>query len=99
MEGLRCSSLIPLNVPKSNIADCVVQGYKIPAGSFIFSNLYNLHNDPRYWENPQEFNPERFITADYEIKKNIPSFFPFSIGMIMNTVKLYHVNVSLAEHI
>ena len=30
-------------------------------------NLYNLHHDERYWEDPWEFRPERFLTEDGEV--------------------------------
>lgn len=35
-------------------------GYAIPAGTDIFISVYNLHRSPYFWENPQEFEPERF---------------------------------------
>ncbi|EYU42831.1 hypothetical protein ABFS82_13G009000 [Erythranthe guttata] len=35
-------------------------GYSIPAGSDIFISVYNLHRSPYFWDNPNDFEPERF---------------------------------------
>lgn len=36
-------------------------GYAIPAGTDIFISVYNLHRSPYFWDNPDEFEPERFL--------------------------------------
>ncbi|XP_006841947.2 cytochrome P450 97B2, chloroplastic isoform X6 [Amborella trichopoda] len=36
-------------------------GYAIPAGTDIFISVYNLHRSPYFWEQPHEFEPERFL--------------------------------------
>lgn len=35
-------------------------GYPIPAGTDIFISVYNLHRSPYFWDNPRDFEPERF---------------------------------------
>ncbi|KAL1560882.1 cytochrome P450 97B2, chloroplastic [Salvia divinorum] len=35
-------------------------GYSIPAGTDLFVSVYNLHRSPHYWDNPNDFEPERF---------------------------------------
>ncbi|KZV73228.1 614 534 cytochrome P450 [Peniophora sp. CONT] len=47
----------------------------IPKGTGIAVHTPGLHNNPRYWNNPYEFLPERFL-ADY----NRDAFLPFSAG-------------------
>ncbi|KAG6496578.1 cytochrome P450 97B2, chloroplastic-like [Zingiber officinale] len=37
-------------------------GYSIPAGTDIFISVYNLHRSPYFWDKPDEFEPERFLT-------------------------------------
>ncbi|WOL03360.1 Cytochrome P450 [Canna indica] len=37
-------------------------GYAIPAGTDIFISVYNLHRSPYFWDQPNEFEPERFFT-------------------------------------
>eukprot|EP01035_Chromulina_nebulosa_P018815 gene18815-24585_t len=34
---------------------------KIMRGTDIFIAIYNIHRSERYWENPNEFDPERFL--------------------------------------
>ena len=51
----------------------------IPVGTTVISPVLALQNDPEYWENPEEFIPERFSE---ENKGNIKSgtYFPFGQG-------------------
>lgn len=72
----------PLSVPREAIADCTVRGYHIPAGTQLYVNLYKLQRDPKVWENPLEFNPERFLTIhkDYDVKGKDFEILPFGTG-------------------
>ncbi len=40
-------------------ADNII-GYDIPKGSIIFISNYTLQRDPKYWEDPEKFDPDRF---------------------------------------
>jgi cytochrome P450 family 6 len=51
----------------------------IPAGMAIMVPVYALHNDERFWEDPDQFNPERF-TAENIQKRHPFAFIPFSEG-------------------
>jgi cytochrome P450 len=37
-----------------------------------------LHRNPKYWENPEDFNPERFL-GDQK-KQSYQYFYPFGAG-------------------
>lgn len=37
------------------------EGYPVGPGADIFISTWNLHRSPHLWENPDEFNPERFL--------------------------------------
>nr|AHW57324.1 CYP321F3 [Chilo suppressalis] len=53
-----------------------VGNIKIEKGTAIFTPIYEYHHDAKYFENPQEFNPDRF--AD---KKNLGVIYqPFGFG-------------------
>ena len=54
--------------------------YTIPAGSSILMSQYVMHHDPRYYEEPEQFNPDRWTT---EFKTQLPrfSYFPFGGGI------------------
>ncbi|TFY75699.1 hypothetical protein EWM64_g8312 [Hericium alpestre] len=47
----------------------------IPRGTALAIHTPGLHYNPRYWENPHEFKPERFL-GDW----NRDAFLPFSAG-------------------
>jgi cytochrome P450 len=36
-------------------------GFQLKKGEQIFISFYNLAQDPRYWSNPDQFYPERFL--------------------------------------
>lgn len=61
------------------VEDCVLGGYEVKAGTTVFINQWAMHRDPRFFENPEVFHPDRW--ADNFIKK-LPTFayFPFGGG-------------------
>jgi cytochrome P450 len=60
--------------------DYPVGEYTIPAGSSILMSQYVMHHDPQYYEEPEQFNPDRW-TAKF--KTDLPrfSYFPFGGGI------------------
>jgi cytochrome P450 len=65
-------------VSRTALNDDVIEGYHIPKGSSIFISIYGLHRNKLLWENPNEFNPERFLP---ENMKNVRgAFLPFGKG-------------------
>jgi cytochrome P450 len=54
-------------------------GFEIPRKSIVVMSPYLNHRDPRFWEEPERFNPERFSP---EAKASRPTFayFPFGAG-------------------
>ena len=63
------------------LADVKICGYNVPKGTGLISNLYAASYDVNYWEEPERFNPDRFLTADGKLKRT-DAFIPFSIGTI-----------------
>jgi cytochrome P450 len=45
---------------RSPLHDIVVGGYAIPAGANLLLSPWVAHRDPRHWEAPDEFRPQRF---------------------------------------
>ena len=63
---------------RENIEDDFLLGHNIKKGTLIGISFYELHRNQKYWENPEEFNPERFLG---EQKKNsMQYFYPFGAG-------------------
>ncbi len=61
------------------LEDYEVGGYLIPKGSLILVSQYVLHRDPRFWPEPERFDPERF-TPEAKATRPQFSYFPFGGG-------------------
>ncbi|KAJ9597612.1 hypothetical protein L9F63_011518, partial [Diploptera punctata] len=76
-ETLRTASS-PI-VPHVASQDTSIAGYAVKKGTVVFLNNFELNSSEAYWESPEEFRPERFITPDGKVTK--PEYFiPFSTG-------------------
>jgi cytochrome P450 len=64
---------------RSAIEDDVVGGYRIPRGTWIFASPYLTHRDPRFWPNPEGFDPERF-SPDKDAQRPKCAYLPFLVG-------------------
>jgi cytochrome P450 len=47
-------------LPRTAVEDDVIGGYKIKAGQMVAATMLTIHRHPDFWENPDEFDPERF---------------------------------------
>lgn len=52
----------------------------VPAGVEVYLPLMLLHHDGNYWDNPEEFNPERFAEQVSKASKDQIAFYPFGWG-------------------
>ncbi|XP_039248587.2 cytochrome P450 2U1-like [Styela clava] len=78
-ELMRHRTLSPLTVLHKTNEKAILNGYTIPKNTTIAPNIWAVHHDSRYFENPREFRPERFLDRDRKfIKSN--HVIPFSIG-------------------
>ncbi|CAA3031596.1 licodione synthase-like [Olea europaea var. sylvestris] len=59
-ETFRLHPPIPMLARKST-TDCEIKGYTIPAGTLLFVNIWSIGRNRKYWDNPLEFRPERFL--------------------------------------
>jgi enediyne biosynthesis protein E7 len=55
--------------------DDVIGGFAIPAGSSVIISPYVLHRHPRFWPDPERFDPSRF-----DGPKPSPAYLPFGAG-------------------
>ncbi|HEY6343466.1 MAG TPA: cytochrome P450 [Bryobacteraceae bacterium] len=51
----------------------------IPRGSTVVVFIYGAHHSPEYWENPENFDPERFTKANEKLHRPF-SYLPFGAG-------------------
>jgi cytochrome P450 len=66
--------------PRIAITDCVIDGVNIPKGAHVLVSQYVTHRDPKYFPNPQSWQPERWLDPNFE--KSLPrgAYFPFGGG-------------------
>ncbi|CAL5013972.1 unnamed protein product [Urochloa decumbens] len=60
-ETLRLHPALPLMVPHCPDADATAGGYRVPAGTRVFVNVWAIMRDPAAWKDPEKFVPERFM--------------------------------------
>ena len=51
--------------------------YIIPPKSYNCVNIWHVHHDPKIWNNPNQYDPERFLNGE---KRHPYSWIPFSGG-------------------
>jgi cytochrome P450 len=66
-------------VGREAIADCEIGGFRIPAKAQIFAFQWVTQRDPRYFEAPDQFDPDRWSE---EFVNQLPkyAYFPFGGG-------------------
>ncbi|KAF8729037.1 hypothetical protein HU200_018348 [Digitaria exilis] len=78
-ETLRLRPPAPL-ILRASQENCQIMGYDIPRGSSVFINTFAVAQDPRYWDNPEEFLPERFESSTPDYRWTHFEFIPFGAG-------------------
>jgi cytochrome P450 len=61
-----------------------LDGYRIPVGSIVVASQYAVHRDPRWWRDPEDFDPTRWL-VDGKFDEEAPgqprgAWFPFGAG-------------------
>ncbi|XP_052141962.1 ent-isokaurene C2/C3-hydroxylase [Oryza glaberrima] len=79
-ETLRLHPPAPLLNPRKCRETSQVMGYDIPKGTSVFVNMWAICRDSRYWEDPEEYEPERFENNTVDYKGNNFEFLPFGSG-------------------
>ncbi|KAL9969843.1 hypothetical protein ACROYT_G022110 [Oculina patagonica] len=80
IETLRVANPLPLALPHVTLTDTTLCGYRVPKDTFVLANTESVHLDPKCWENPTEFNPNRHIDEDGKLVTNQGNFYPFGAG-------------------
>ncbi|HEX8338935.1 MAG TPA: cytochrome P450 [Pyrinomonadaceae bacterium] len=77
-EAMRVYPPVPRLV-RTALRDYEVGGYTVPAGSLVVVSQYLLHRDPRFWDEPERFDPERW-TPEAKCERPAYAYFPFGGG-------------------
>lgn len=82
--------------------DDVVGGYRVPAGSLVLVYQWLLHRDPRFFDDPESFDPDRW-TGAFERELHPFAYLPFGggprrcIGEGLATMELELVVATIAQ--
>jgi len=69
-ETLRWNPVLPLSIPTTTIESDVYQGYYIPKGAIIMTNLWAMARDEDKYPKPSDFIPERFLDEDENLTQD-----------------------------
>ncbi|KAF2827278.1 cytochrome P450 [Ophiobolus disseminans] len=68
LESIRWRPIAPTAVPHFTTQDDMYKGYFIPAGTIVIMNTWGLHHDTEQYEDPEAFNPMRFVESKFGVK-------------------------------
>ncbi|KAF5808765.1 putative cytochrome P450 [Helianthus annuus] len=79
-ESLRLHAPFPLLLPRKSMQDVKLMGYDISAGTQVIINAWAIGRDPAFWEEPNEFRPERFLNNSITYQGLHSEWIPFGAG-------------------
>ncbi|PNX83664.1 cytochrome p450 71d11-like protein [Trifolium pratense] len=79
-ETLRLHPPAPLLVPRECGQACEIDGYHIPINTKVIVNAWAIGRDPKYWNEPERFYPERFIGSSMDYQGTNFEYIPFGSG-------------------
>lgn len=79
-EVLRVYTFGPIGLPHVPREDDVHEGYFIPKGSIVFTNMWQFFKDPKTYAHPENFSPGRFIASEGHPKERDPRDYLFGFG-------------------
>nr|XP_043627005.1 trimethyltridecatetraene synthase-like [Erigeron canadensis] len=82
-ETMRLHPVAPMLIPRRTRENCKVAGYNVLEGTRVIVNFWTIGRDPKYWDKPEEFYPERFIGKEIDVKGHNYEYLPFGSGRRM----------------
>merc|ERR1711959_321970 len=67
-EVMRLYPVVPLMVPYCTSSSSEVRGFSIPKGTQVLVNHYAMARNPRLWDSPDQFDPERFMCKEKKVE-------------------------------
>lgn len=77
-QTFRLYPATPLLVPHQSLNDATIQGFEVPRGTMLLVNVWAVHRDPKVWDDPASFRPERFKGLDQASYAH--ELVPFGVG-------------------
>ncbi|CAG8438878.1 6682_t:CDS:2 [Diversispora eburnea] len=72
--------ILPVNLRISSKPD-TIDNHKFPANQQFFINQQDIQLNPKDWDNPEVFNPSRFLSSDDTSKRNKNALLIFGGGL------------------
>ncbi|MCH8172500.1 MAG: cytochrome P450 [Proteobacteria bacterium] len=66
-------------VSRQTVSADVLGQHKLPKGAIVMLSPYVMHRNPRFWNNPEVFDPDRFLPKQ-EATRHKHAYFPFGGG-------------------
>ncbi|CAN6297043.1 unnamed protein product [Urochloa humidicola] len=82
-ETLRLHPAVPLLLPRETLRHVTVCSYDVPAKTRVLVNAWAIGRDPATWDNPEEFDPDRFEGKDVDFNGTHFELVPFGAGRRM----------------
>ncbi|XP_057843323.2 flavonoid 3'-monooxygenase CYP75B137 [Cryptomeria japonica] len=79
-ETFRLHPSTPLLLPRMAAEACTIEGYHIPKNARLMVNAWGIQRDPAVWTRPLEFDPERFVGSDVDVRGTDFEVIPFGAG-------------------
>ncbi|XP_071727990.1 desmethyl-deoxy-podophyllotoxin synthase-like [Rutidosis leptorrhynchoides] len=79
-ETLRLHPSTPLLLPRESRERCEINGYEIPARTKVLVNAWAIGRDPNWWNEPEKFDPERFLNGSIDFRGHNYEYIPFGAG-------------------
>lgn len=67
-------------IPRTAREDDMIGGHRISAGTNIMIPVRQIHHDPRWWPDPERYDPERFLPGADDGDRPRCAYLPFGGG-------------------
>ncbi|XP_055635295.1 cytochrome P450 4d2-like [Toxorhynchites rutilus septentrionalis] len=78
-ESLRLFPPVPM-IARLSTVDTQIEDVKIPVGTCVCVDIFEMHHNPEYFDDAERFNPDRFHAVRETGKSNPFTYIPFSAG-------------------
>lgn len=67
-------------IPRATTNSTKILGYDIPGKTRVLINAWGIQRDPKLWDKPDEYIPERFLENSYDLRGQSKEYIPFGAG-------------------
>ncbi|XP_061340574.1 geraniol 8-hydroxylase-like [Gastrolobium bilobum] len=79
-ETFRLHPPVPFLLPRKAARDVNINGYTVPKDAQVLINVWKIGRDPKTWDSPNIFLPERFLESKIDVKGQHFELTPFGGG-------------------